>query len=117
MGLRDRSENRGETHAGETVSFSDEAYADAMERYSLKDIEDVVRRLEADLWVQPGTAEFFRDFAIIQEEKHPDFDRGNAIGSLATRIEIATGEITTDELDRSDINYMAARAEYDLVFG
>jgi hypothetical protein len=107
----------GETHAGISISFSHAAYADAMERYNLKDVEEVARKLEKGIKVDPEVVDFFRDFAIVQEVDHPDFDRGIAIGSLATRIELATGQVTAEELDRRGIDQEAARAEYDLIFG
>ena len=106
----------GETHTGLIVSFSHAAYADAMQRYSLKDIEDIVCKLEKGRKVPQEIADFFRDLSIIQEVDHPDYDRGIAIGSLATRIELATGEITEEKLKNRGIDHEAACAEYDLVF-
>lgn len=111
------SELAGETHSGTLVSFSRAAYVDAMARYRLKDIEEVVIRVEKGKRVAPEVINFFRDFAIIQEADHPDFDRGMAIGSLATRLELATGQVTLAQLKELGHDYEAARTEYDHVFG
>ncbi len=117
MGLRSRGSLVGEIHSGREVSFSRAAYADAMQRYKLKDIEDVVIQIERREGVGSGVGSFFRDFAIVQEVDHPDFDRGTGIGSLATRIELARGEVTIQELRQKGIDVAADIVEYNLAFG
>jgi hypothetical protein len=107
----------GETLSGTTVSFSLEAYLDAMERYRLRDIEQVVKAVEEGGEVPPELISFFRDFVIVQEVNHPDHDRAVGIGSLAMRIEIATGEVTAQELEAGGIDIDSARHEYELAFG
>lgn len=106
-----------ETLSGLQVSFSYAAYVDAMQRYGIKDIEAVVTRVEKGKKVSPEVIAFFRDFTIIQEADHPDFDRGMAIGSLATRLELATGQVPVEKT-RETLNQLEhAQIEYDLVFG
>ncbi len=129
----------GETLSGVSVSFSYNAYADAMRLYSLKDIEAVVIQVEAEARKKSGVtcllskfgmtstkatnvpeevALFFRDFAIIQEFGHPDFDRGVAIGSLATRIELSLGLVPAEERTPEFYSELAgARRDYEQIFG
>jgi hypothetical protein len=82
----------GETISGTTVSFSYAAYMDAMRCFTLKDIEAVVIKVEEGAREESGVtgflkafginrpkpepvpvevANFFRDFAIVQEADHP----------------------------------------------
>ena len=110
----------GFTHRGREVSFSDEAFIAAMSEFSLQDIADVVGTLESkkpSKKVSQDIAEFMRDFAIIQEVDHPDFDRGYGIGNLATRIELALGQVTEAELQAKGYDLVAASYDYELAFG
>lgn len=107
---------KGETHSGREVSFSKEAYSEAMRLYRLTDIEEVVIRTEKGKKVAPEVARFFRDFAIVQAVDHPDHDRSKGIGSLATRIELAAGEITPEELNERGVDHEADCYDYELAF-
>jgi hypothetical protein len=135
--MKRSAELSGKTLSGEPVSFSYDGYIDAMQRYSLQDIEEVVVRIENGSRrsgitgilekmgikrpktepVPEEVAVFFRDFAIVQEAEHPDFDRGVAIGSLATRIELALDQVP-DEIRTSEFydDLNSACREYDLIF-
>jgi hypothetical protein len=136
--MRRSGDLTGETLSGITVSFTYDAYIDAMHRYSLQDIEAIVIQIEDEAREKSGitgflekfgiarakadrvpeeVAHFFRDFCIIQETDHPDFDRGNAIGSLATRIELATGEVTAQQVQERGIDLQSDRGEYEQIFG
>ena len=118
--MANSAELRAETLNGTNVSFSYAAYCDSIERYNVKDIEAFVERIENKKpWqrIDPAEADFFRDFAAIQEQAHSDFDRGIAIGSLATRIELATGQVPDEKIDATIQGLEVARVEYDLVFG
>lgn len=136
---RVESELAGKTLSGDVVSFSDEAYAEAMRLYRLKDIEAVATQVEDATRERRGisgllskfgiikdkapavpedVANFFRDFAIVQEVVHPDFDRAVAIGSLATRIELAMDQVPPEKLNAEFYDNLAdARREYNLIFG
>lgn len=139
MALRERSNLTGETHAGVAVSFSYEAYTEAFRLYKSKDIEAIAKKLEDGVKEKRGVfdflrhfgvhkekgqsvpeevANFFRDFAIIQEFDHPDFDRGNAIGSLATRIELALDQVPTEKLTQEFFDqHTDACRDYENLFG
>ena len=136
--MRRSIELSGELPSGEIVSFSYAAYIDAMQRYSLRDTEAVVLQVEAGSRERSGvagflakfgvivaraepvpeeTANFFRNFAVIQEVAHLEYDRGIAIGSLATRIQLALGQIPSEKLTPEFYaSFASARREYDLVF-
>jgi hypothetical protein len=107
----------GETLSGRSVSFSREAYVGAMQHFNVADIAHVVQRVERGEDVAAPVVNFFRDFAIVQETTNPDFEVGIAIGSLATRIELATGQATARDLVRSNADDGAARLAYDQIFG
>lgn len=107
----------GETLSGSAIAFSRDAFVSAMRLYRVHDIAYIALRLEKGKEVDPEVANFFRDFAIIQEETNPDYDVGRAIGSLAARIELATGQVTAQELAERGIDLESDCLEYHLIFG
>jgi len=129
----------GKTLSGEDVGFSYAAFSEAMDLYSLKNIEAVVERVENEVKEKSGVADFlsmfgfgkksvekvpqevalfFRDLAIIQEVDHPDHDLGMAIGTLATRIELALDMVPADIRTEEFYDQLAEdRREYDYIFG
>ncbi len=99
------------------ISFSYEAYTDAMERYTLGDMLAVVELTESGLMLDRETVDFVRDFAIVQAEVHPDTDRGIGIGSLAMRLDLATGRTSEEEFKARGVDIDGAIREFELAFG